>query len=366
MYGYALEIIPTNSDYIIVNSTGNILPAPQQITVGELALNGNNYQSELIRLNAVFNEGSGDPWPLVNSNAFIIITDNDIDNAVLYIDEDTGIDGSPEPPWPRDIIGVASVSVYNDSTINPRLISDFSSCTPTPFELLYPVNDTIIETLTPEFLWETSSDPDDSLVGQLSTRSIIGYELSLGLDSTLGGVVPYEVTGISYVPTESLFENQLYYWAVSAIGDSGDVVYSDIASFLTNSENELPSPPILLSPENGASGLTATPSFHWDIAFDPDPGDFAVYTLQISTDSSFSSLAFEVFTDTSIQYQMAIWMPTDAEYWWRVVATDTDSLSTVSETFKFTVGYVDDAAAILAVSGFIQEKHRDQAEETLS
>ena len=30
------------------------------------------------------------------------------------------------------------------------------------------------------------------------------------------------------------------------------------------------------------------------------------------------------------------------------------------------VGYVDDAAAILAVSGFIQDKHRDQAKEVLS
>ena len=34
--------------------------------------------------------------------------------------------------------------------------------------------------------------------------------------------------------------------------------------------------------------------------------------------------------------------------------------------FAGPVGYVDDAAAILAVSGFIQDKHREQAKEALS
>ena len=124
-YNGKYEIMPAAAGDIVVNSTGNTLPDPQIITVQELANNGELYESELIMLMAVSNAGTGDAWPVTGSDANINITDGN-DVTVLRIDKETEIDGSTEPEWPMDVIGVVSEfsGVYQ---ILPRLLSDFES-----------------------------------------------------------------------------------------------------------------------------------------------------------------------------------------------------------------------------------------------
>ena len=39
------------------------------------------------------------------------------------------------------------------------------------------------------------------------------------------------------------------------------------------------------------------------------------------------------------QYEVLDDLTNDSEYWWRVIATDEDFMSTISETFTFTIGY---------------------------
>ena len=124
-YSGKYEVLPADASGIVVNSTGNELPEPQLITAAELAANGENYESELIRINAVTNDGSADAWPASGSNANISITDAS-GSTVIRIDKETDLDGSPEPIWPMDVIGVASEfsGTYN---IIPRMLTDFVS-----------------------------------------------------------------------------------------------------------------------------------------------------------------------------------------------------------------------------------------------
>jgi hypothetical protein len=48
-------------------------------------------------------------WPLADSSGQLLMTDNvGLDTIVVFIDCETDIDGSPEPQWPMDVVGVVS------------------------------------------------------------------------------------------------------------------------------------------------------------------------------------------------------------------------------------------------------------------
>ncbi len=176
-----------------------------------------------------------------------------------------------------DLAGATTPNVggYQSFTVNTE--NDL----PVAFNLLTPVSDMMVTTLTPEFLWEASADPDDATIALHETgkgkfnedRStennsvmvITGYDFYLSTDAGLADVTPVEVIGTNYVPTEDLLENQVYYWAVCALDDSGGVTFSDTASFWTNSQNDLPAAFSMLDPVGlPLLGLsTLIPTFTW-------------------------------------------------------------------------------------------------------
>ena len=163
----------------------------------------------------------------------------------------------------HDVAGALTTNIggYQSFTVNTE------NDVPTAFNLLTPTTDMMVTTLTPEFLWEASSDPDDETIvmrssgkdrktdllsgGDNSVMVITGYDFYLGTDAELTDVIPVEVVGTSYIPTEELLENQVYYWTVSALDDSGGVTFSDTASFWTNSESEAPTAFNLNFPTDG-------------------------------------------------------------------------------------------------------------------
>ncbi len=175
-YSGKYEIIPATSGDIVVNSTGNTLPDPQVITAAELASNGENYESELIQINAVSNAGTGDSWPASGANANVDISDAS-GSTVMRIDKETEIDGSSEPVWPMDVIGV--VSEFNGTyQILPRLLSDFISDIVTP--------SFSNETHSPEFATSASeiTITIDIVPGD-ETQSISSAVIMYGTDGTL-------------------------------------------------------------------------------------------------------------------------------------------------------------------------------------
>lgn len=175
-YNGKFEIVPSAMGDIVVNSTGNPLPDPQVITAAELASNGENYESELIQINAVSNTGTGDAWPASGSNANINISDAS-GTTVMRIDKETEIDGSPEPVWPMDVIGVVS-EFSGTYQILPRVLTDFISDIVTP--------SFSNETHTPDFA--TSVDEItvtiDITPGD-ETQSITSAVIMYGNDGTL-------------------------------------------------------------------------------------------------------------------------------------------------------------------------------------
>jgi len=107
--------------------TGTV-PDPVVITASQL---GEAYEGLLIAIPYVHNTGVGDDWPLADSSANIAITDTaETDTVTLRIDNDTNIDGWPEPSWPKDVIGICNQYDYSSPytwyyQLLPRDTADF-------------------------------------------------------------------------------------------------------------------------------------------------------------------------------------------------------------------------------------------------
>ena len=135
------------------------------------------------------------------------------------------------------------------------------------------------------------------------------------------------------------------------------ISHSEEVTFWTDLVPEAPGAFALIAPEDDVAGLSDMPSFEWVPSVDPDPMDYATYTIQIASDSSFVDVVFDANTEVDVALDLTEALATDTEYWWRVVATDTDSLTTESETFKFTVGYVSIAETVALPTEFILDQN---------
>jgi hypothetical protein len=107
-------------------SSSNPLPEPEVIDAAELQINGNDYESCLVRVNDL-TIASGD-WPAEGSSASLDVTDG-VGTFILRIDSDTDIDGSPEPAAPFAVIGIVGQYDYDAPyheffQLLPRYIED--------------------------------------------------------------------------------------------------------------------------------------------------------------------------------------------------------------------------------------------------
>jgi len=232
---------------------------------------------------------------------------------------------------------------------------------PEYFELLYPVWNEMVANLQPEFLWDVSSDPDDETIvmrssgkGHLADQTgsdntvdvITGYDFYLSADSLLADVVPVEVIGTSYSPETDLAENQVYYWAVSAVDDSGGVTFSDTASFWTNSVNSSPSELTLLTPVDDTES-SITPTFSWTLSTDADFQDTLNYTLRYGTDV-FSLM--DVPKGSSTQFTVVEPLEDNTEYIWQVIAEDIQGATFATEFSSFFVNSENDDPGLFSLN----------------
>jgi len=93
-----------------------------------------------------------------------------------------------------------------------------------------------------------------------------------------------------------------------------------------------PSPPVLISPSYAVSNVPLTPTFVWGPSFGMPP---ITYTLQISTNESFTNIIFNqnVGSVTSYTLPSGI-LNSNTEYFWRVIASN-NSCSDISVIFRF-------------------------------
>jgi len=120
-----------------------------------------------------------------------------------------------------------------------------------------------------------------------------------------------------------------YYWRVNATNLGGTTEYSDVWNFTTLFV-ALPSSPMLVAPENGATNVSRIVSFAWQSSEGADS-----YQLQVSTDSLFETTVINnsTITDTTFQSEPLNGL---TMYYWRVRAKNIAGTSNYSDEWNFT------------------------------
>jgi lipase (class 2) len=178
-----------------------------------------------------------------------------------------------------------------------------------------PANSATNQQLTLTLVWDADSEATQYRV-QVSTQSDFSTLL------VNAGILPtksYQVGPLSASTT--------YYWRVNAANSEGTTAWSTTWSFTTAPP---PSAPSLASPANGATGVALSPIVNWNAS-----PNTTYYRLQVSTNSSFSTITFDdtVITTTSRQIPQ---LANSTTYYWRVNARNSAGSSPWSGVWSFT------------------------------
>jgi len=201
-----------------------------------------------------------------------------------------------------------------DFTVQINLPPTVVSTSPAKDDMAAPVTDTITATFSENIQAGTMSvqvmDEKKNSV-PIKKITVSGKTLTISLTVTLAHETIYGV-GIDQGAVKSLagVPNTKYSWAFRTAAP------------------ESPPAPILISPANGATDVSITPTLSWH-SVDRATG----YIVQVSKNSDFTDKVFDqAIANTSVQVSLAY----NTHYFWRVLAAIGLTLSSWSEVWTFT------------------------------
>ena len=214
---------------------------------------------------------------------------------------------------------IANGKVYVGTTSGVGVFGLLGAGAPGSFALLSPANNATAVPTSTSVSWGISS-------------GATSYDVYLGTSPQ--PPLATNTTSTSYTPG-ALSANTVYYWQVVAKNASGSTA-SAIWSFTT--QGLAPAAPTLVSPANGASGVTLTPTVNWNAA-----SGATSYDVHFGTASP-PPLA----TNTAGTSYTPGTLSAGTVYYWQVVAKNSSG-STASAIWSFTTqGSAPPAPALLS------------------
>ncbi|MFA6979388.1 MAG: FISUMP domain-containing protein [Ignavibacteriaceae bacterium] len=195
-------------------------------------------------------------------------------------------------------------------------------------QLSLPTNGAVEQKLSPVLVWNKVSNAN-SYTLQISTNSSFTNFVFNADTLTATSKQITELSGLTQ-----------YYWRVSATNNFGTKGWSETWSFTTGAA---PVSPILLSPTDGATEISLSPVLTWNASTGATS-----YTLQVSTNSTFSSFVFN--QSNSSAYKQITGLTDSTKYYWRVSATNNYGTKGWSETWTFTTGIAPIPPTLLSPS----------------
>ena len=186
--------------------------------------------------------------------------------------------------------------------------------------------------------WNVNVNPGWNLIGSIT------YYLSTDKVTPSNGVSIlsnfFDYNG-GYNATTTIIPGWGYWVKVSAPSDGSGYLTLDVNNYSSSSAPPLspPTTPILCSPANNATSVSIIPTLTWQSVQTADK-----YQVQVSSNSSFTSIVFEDVAvtptnpiDATVSAQIS-GLSYSTSYWWRVKATNIIGTSLWTSVWKFTTG----------------------------
>lgn len=265
----------------------------------------------------------------------------DLEENTLYYWRAMAIEAAVDGDWVREhyssdpSVDVASFFVNS--------INDVSS---TP-SVNHPSSGSDITNVVPELVVGKAVDVDinDTLTYQFQLASLAGFDS--GAIVAAGSVSPTEADqNVVYAPGAELEDNTTYYWRARAVDNSGLASSWMTAYFFVNTSNDAPTTPEVLSPISGAEIATVRPELVAGESSDLD-GDVLQYIFEVDASVNFDSPVRQSATVGSTSWTVTDTLDNDnADYFWRVRASDGASESPWSVVGRLFVNTANDAPSV--------------------
>ncbi|HZE95446.1 MAG TPA: hypothetical protein VE981_00310 [Planctomycetota bacterium] len=191
--------------------------------------------------------------------------------------------------------------------------------TPGPFTLTSPTNATTGVSLTPMFAWTAS----------LGTAT---YRLQVATDAGFTAIV-VEQAGLMTTSTTSgitLNASAAYFWRV--IAESTSTVTATNAPFVFTTQGMPPGAFTMVSPSNGATGVSTLPTLTWNAS-----SGAISYRVELSRNVGFTIIVVDQSGITTTSFTVTTTLLPTTIYFWRITAVNAGgNTMAVSSPFSFT------------------------------
>ncbi|MDO9069255.1 MAG: hypothetical protein Q7W05_12450 [Deltaproteobacteria bacterium] len=167
-----------------------------------------------------------------------------------------------------------------------------------------------------------------------SVNEAEGYKLQASRNDQFNdGYLLVQVASASYTPASPLTAFTTYFWRVCSYNGAGSSGWSPASFFATGGLQPaaIPPAPILAAPINGSTYVPVNPLLIWN------PSDsLSLYSLQISTDSTFANVSFQFNGISGIHQAVSGYLTDNKKYFWRAMASNSYGTSPWSSVYAFT------------------------------
>ncbi len=265
--------------------------------------------------------GNGIVWAAENSNPAVLHAYNAANLAIELYNSNQAAGGRDQFGTGNKFITpmIANGRVYVGTTNGVGVFGLLGASAPGSFALLSPSNNATGVPTSATLTWGASS-------------GAASYDVYFGTSSR--PALATNTAGTSYAPG-TLSAGTVYYWQVAA-KNSGGSTASATWSFTT--QGSAPPAPALISPANGAAGVSLTPTVNWTAATGATSYDVHFGTVSpppLATNTAGTSYAPGTLSAGTV-------------YYWQVVAKNSGG-STASATWSFTTqGSAPPAPALIS------------------
>ena len=206
----------------------------------------------------------------------------------------------------------------------PEAFPVFDLNPPAAFSLLLPANNSETNDVTPNLLWNASSD---------GGSGISSYEIQLSTSATFVSILDSSNTALNRIFTTSALTPGTYYWRARAYDGKGNANFSsDTFKFII--DTTAPAAPLQTMPADLAETTSQSIGFSWSAS--ATPTDVMEYRIQTAADTTFASLTNDFSTGLSTSGTLSN-LTAGLIFYWRVVARDTATNDGVSLARKVTI-----------------------------
>jgi hypothetical protein len=239
----------------------------------------------------------------LGSASFTVTEGNELEKETNYYWRVRGVNSAGNGNWSE---------VFSFTTVGDP---------PSKIMALQPANGSQDIMLLPTFEWVEDATANFYQLQVSETANDFENTDTLALD-----IADIKATSYTVLQVDELQEAFTYYWRVRGMNNAGNGTWSDTLMFTTAAPV-----PVLIAPENGATGTPVNPVLSWS-----EINNAQHYDLQLATDDAFTELVIDSSSVEDSSF-VASGLDYGENYYWRVRSQVNDVKSAWSSAFSFSV-----------------------------